>query len=221
VVRTRGNLAGFPNLRFIGGSAATVADGAVGNRRTPGPAVLGSLGRRRDCSLVVAEPMSSRWRLLVWMLAAAGVAALAVFGLRSQRSASVGRPAPALPRERLAGAPVALAGLAHPVIITFWASWCEPCAREAVALQRFSLTAAGRGHLIGVDWSDALAGARSFVRHHAWSFPNVRDGDGAVGNAYRLAGLPTSSVLGARGHIQAVLRGPQTEQSLRRALAGQ
>jgi len=159
--------------------------------------VLGSLGRRRACSPVVAEPMSSRWRLLVWMLAAAGVAALAVFGLRSQRSASVGRPAPALPRERLAGAPVTLAGLAHPVIITFWASWCEPCAREAVALQRF------------------------FVRHHAWSFPNVRDGDGAVGNAYRLTGLPTSFVLDARGHIRAVLRGPQTEQSLRRALAVQ
>ena len=157
----------------------------------------------------------------MWMLAAAGVAALAVFGLRSQRSASVGRPAPALPRERLAGAPASLAGLAHPVIITFWASWCEPCAREAVALQRFSLTAAGRGHLIGVDWSDALAGARSFVRHHAWSFPNVRDGDGTVGNAYRLTGLPTSFVLDARGHIRTVLRGPQTEQSLRRALATQ
>jgi len=186
-----------------------------------GPTVLGSLGRRQACSLVVVEPMSSRWRLLVWMLAAAGVAALAVFGLRSQRSASVGRLAPALPRERLAGARVALAGLAHPVIVTFWASWCEPCAREAAAMQRFSLTAAGRGHLIGVDWSDALPGARSFVRRHAWSFPNVRDGDGTVGNAYRLTGLPTSFVLDARGHIRAVLRGPQTEQSLRRALAFQ
>ena len=157
----------------------------------------------------------------MWMLAAAGVAALAVFGLRSQRSASVGRPAPALPSERLAGVPVALAGLAHPVIVTFWASWCEPCAREAAALQRFSLSATGRGRLIGVDWSDALPGARSFIRRHAWSFPNVRDGDGSVGNAYRLTGLPTSFVLDARGHIRAVLRGPQTEQSLRRALATQ
>ena len=153
------------------------------------------------------------------MLAAAGVAALAVFGLRSQRSASVGRLAPGLPRERLAGPPASLAGLAHPVIVTFWASWCEPCAREAAALQRFSLTAAGRGHLIGVDWSDAQPAARSFVRRHAWSFPNVRDSDGTVGNAYRLTGLPTSFVLDASGHIRAVLRGPQTEQSLRRALA--
>ena len=198
----------------------TAADGEAGNGRTHRPAVLGSLRRRRGLFAVVAEPMPSRWRLLVWMLAAAGVAALAVFGLRSERSASVGRLAPVLPRERLVGAPVTLAGLAHPVIVTFWASWCEPCAREAAALQRFSLSATGRGRLIGVDWSDALPGARSFIRRHAWSFPNVRDGDGSVGNAYRLTGLPTSFVLDARGHIGVVLRGPQTEQSLRRALAG-
>ena len=198
----------------------TAADGEAGNGRTHRPAVLGSLRRRRGLFAVVAEPMPSRWRLLVWMLAAAGVAALAVFGLRSERSASVGRLAPVLPRERLAGAPVTLAGLAHPVIVTFWASWCEPCAREAAALQRFSLSATGRDRLIGVDWSDALPGARSFIRRHAWSFPNVRDGDGSVGNAYRLTGLPTSFVLDARGHIGVVLRGPQTEQSLRRALAG-
>ena len=95
------------------------------------------------------------------------------------------------------------------------------CARGGRAATLLGQRHWPRPHLIGVDWSDALPGARSFIRRHAWSFPNVRDGDGSVGNAYRLTGLPTSFVLDARGHIRAVLRGPQTEQSLRRALAVQ
>ena len=91
--------------------------------------------------------------------------------------------------------------------------------REAPALERFSLSAAGRGRVAGVDWSDALSGARSFIRRYSWTFPNVRDSEGTIGNEYRLTGLPTSFVLDANGRIRAVLRGPQSEASLARALA--
>jgi cytochrome c biogenesis protein CcmG, thiol:disulfide interchange protein DsbE len=91
--------------------------------------------------------------------------------------------------------------------------------REAPALERFSRSSLGHGRLVGVDWSDGLSGARSFIRRYAWSFPNVRDSEGTVGNAYRLTGLPTTFVLDPHGHIKAVLRGPQDEASLGRALA--
>ena len=82
-----------------------------------------------------------RWpRWLAWLLVGAALAVVGVVGLRHGSSPAVGRPAPALPRERLAGPPVTLGSLlagAHgrPVVITFWASWCEPCAHEAPALQ--------------------------------------------------------------------------------------
>jgi cytochrome c biogenesis protein CcmG/thiol:disulfide interchange protein DsbE len=163
-------------------------------------------------------------RLLLWTLSAAGLAALIVFGLRSQRSASVGRLAPALPREQLAGPPMALTGLqaatgARARLVTFWASWCGPCAREAPALERFSQSPTGRGRMVGVDWSDGLSGARSFIRRYSWTFPNLRDSEGTVGNQYHLTGLPTTFVLDAAGRIRAVLRGPQDGGSLGRALA--
>jgi len=165
--------------------------------------------------------MASRWTLLLWMLAAAGAAALVAFGLRSGHAASVGRVAPALPRERLAGPAVTIASLGHPAVITFWASCCEPCTREAGALERFALSPGGQGRLIGVNWSDGLPGARAFIRRHSWSFTNVRDADGRVGNDYRLTGLPTSFIIDADGRIRAVLRGPQSERSLQHALAVQ
>ncbi len=168
--------------------------------------------------------MLRRRRLLAWaLLAAVALAALAIFGLGSDRSASSGRAAPPLPRERLAGPAVTLPSLlagagGRPALVVFWASWCEPCAREAPALERFYLSPAGHGRIAGVDWSDALSGARSFIRRYSWTFPNVRDAEGTVGNEYRLTGLPTTFVLDAHGRIRAVLRGPQSEATLERAL---
>jgi cytochrome c biogenesis protein CcmG/thiol:disulfide interchange protein DsbE len=170
-------------------------------------------------------------RLLGWTLATAVLVALVVFGLASGGSPVAGRRAPRLPRERLAGPPVTLPGQTtasgggasaaggRPALITFWASWCVPCAREASALERFSLSPSGRGRLVGVDWSDGLSEARSFIRRYSWTFSNLRDSAGTVGNDYHLTGVPTTFVLDASGRIGAVLRGPQNEGSLARALA--
>ncbi|HMD51379.1 MAG TPA: TlpA disulfide reductase family protein [Solirubrobacteraceae bacterium] len=158
------------------------------------------------------------------LLALAALVAFAVFGLSTTSPSSSARKAPALPREVLAGGPVTLASLLHgararPVLVVFWASWCGPCEREAPPLERFSLSRAGRGRLVGVDWSDALSGARSFIRRYGWTFPNVRDAEGTVGYEYHLTGLPTTFVLDGDGRIGAELRGPQDEASLGRALA--
>lgn len=162
---------------------------------------------------------------LRWIVGAAAVAALVVFGLASSHSASLGRRAPALPKEHLSGPPVTLdsllaAGRGRAALVVFWASWCGPCASEAPALEAFSESQPGRGRLVGVDWSDpVVADAKSFIRRHRWTFPVLRDSEGIVGNRYHLAGLPTTFVIDASGRIRAVLTGPQDEGSLTRALA--
>ncbi len=164
-------------------------------------------------------------RLLGWTaVIVAALVVLAVFGLTSSGSGPSGRPAPALPHEQLVGSTTSLSRLlagagGRPAVVVFWASWCEPCETEAPALERFSRSPSGRGRIVGVDWSDALPGARSFIRHFGWTFPNLRDSEGTVGNQYRLTGLPTTFVLDGSGRIHALLRGPQSEQSLQSALA--
>jgi thiol-disulfide isomerase/thioredoxin len=166
-----------------------------------------------------------RLRGLGWaLLVAAALAVAAVLGLASNGSPAIGRQAPQLPRERLVGPPTTLGGLlagsgGRPVVVVFWASWCDPCATEAAAIEHFSRSALGHGRIVGVNWSDAIGGARAFIKVHRWTFPDVRDSEGLVGNSYRLTGLPTTFVLDSHGRIRSALRGPQTEQTLHAALA--
>ncbi len=153
----------------------------------------------------------------------AAIVALAVFGLKSSGSSKRARQAPPLPHEHLAGPAVTLPRLlasAHgrPALVVFWASWCEPCIREAPALERFSQSAQGRGRIVGVDSSDERSGATAFIRRYGWTFPVVRDGEGLVGNSYEITVMPTTFVLDGEGRIRRTLRGPQTEASLRQAL---
>jgi len=161
--------------------------------------------------------------LLAWAVAVLAIAVALVFGL-SGKGAS-GRIAPALPRELLAGPAVTLASLrtaaqGRSALVVFWASWCEPCQHEAAAVERFARSPAGRGRVVGVDWSDEAQSARRFIGKYGWSFSNLRDGDGTVGYAYGLGDLPSTFVIGSDGRIKKTLVGPQTEQTLSRALTG-
>jgi thiol-disulfide isomerase/thioredoxin len=158
--------------------------------------------------------------LLLWVAAAAALVAFVLFGLAGSGGHN-GRSAPALPSERLSGAAVTLAALhGHPALVTFWASWCGPCAQEAPALERFSEGLGHRATLVGVNWEDpSLSEARSFVKRYRWSFPNLRDPEGAAGRGYGVAVLPTTVVIDSTGRVRATLRGPQTQQTLAAALA--
>ena len=167
--------------------------------------------------------MFSRGRVMRWLVLLAAVGVLAALGLSSKHQPANGKLAPALPKEALSGT-VTLASLlsgarGRPAVVVFWASWCEPCKKEAPALERFSQSAEGRGRIAGVDWSNAASEARDFVHSHHWTFPNVRDGQGSVGYEYGFSSLPATFVIGQDRRIKAFLSGPQTEASLRRALA--
>ncbi len=134
--------------------------------------------------------------------------------------ASEGRAAPALPRAALAGKPVTLAELrGHPAAINFFASWCEPCKKEAPNLEALSRRLPNGAHLVGVAWNDGRSAARDFVHHYGWRFPTLFDTNGSSGDDYGIQGLPTTFIVGSDGRIEDVLRGPQEAGTVRRELA--
>ena len=103
----------------------------------------------------------------------------------------------------------------RPVIVNFFASWCEPCQKETPLIARFYR--AGQGHvaIVGVDVNDSAAKATAFVRKSGVTYPVAVDPmpmKAAI--AYNLPGLPATFFLNARHIIVKRVYGPVTEADL-------
>ena len=119
----------------------------------------------------------------------AGLLALLVWSVVHQQHApGVGSLAPAFTLHRLEGpGKVSLASYrGKPVVLNFWASWCEPCKGEAAVLERDWTSDRSRGVVfLGVDYHDLSSDARRFVSAHGLTFPMLEDGSGNVTGALR------------------------------------
>jgi peroxiredoxin len=153
-------------------------------------------------------------RIVVGALVLAGLAVGLFTGAGGARTR-----APALPHAVLRGHAVTLAQLrGHPAALVFWASWCDDCHAEAAAVERFARSTAGRGRVIGIDYSDG-GNWRAFLRRYGWSFPILADPDGVAGSAFGLHALPATVILDPKGRIASVSNEVQTVAGLRQALA--
>jgi len=157
-------------------------------------------------------------RLALRLALAALALALLAYGVLKQ-APSARRRAPTLPAHSLAGDPVTLAQLrGHATAVVFFATWCPDCHQEATAVERFARTAAGRGHVIAVDYSDG-GPWRSFLREYRWSFPVFGDPNGTLGAAFGIEALPTTVIIDPSGRIAQTTARVQTVASLASELA--
>ncbi len=106
-----------------------------------------------------------------------------------------------------------------PVIVNFWASWCEPCKDEAPLMERAHerLKAKG-GTVLGVTVSDASDDSKAFMRKYGISFPSLRDVDGELAEDFGTTGVPESFAVDAEGRIVAVSTGQVSREFVDGAL---
>lgn len=116
-----------------------------------------------------------------------------------------GGPAPAFELKNLAGETVKLSEIPEEVIILdFWATWCPPCREGLPALQGLQDWAKAGGHSLGiycVNVREDAAKVEPFWAEHKLSMNVLYDTDGATGQRYGAAGIPTTVVI-ADGVIQ-------------------
>jgi len=78
-----------------------------------------------------------------------------------------------------------------PVMVNFWASWCEPCRREAPSLERKWQTYKDKGvKFVGVNVQDSPEEAAAFIKEFNLTFPMVRDVDLVLYRKFGVRGLP-------------------------------
>lgn len=151
---------------------------------------------------------------VVALAAVAGLLALLVWQLGHQHhTPRVGAMAPTFTLRRLDGAgTVSLSAYrGKPVVLNFWASWCNPCKSEAQVLQRDWTQYRDRVVFLGVDYHDLSSDARHFVAVHGLTFPMLDDGSGNVTHGkYGITQVPETFVVSRTGRIVAHLAGPIT-----------
>jgi cytochrome c biogenesis protein CcmG, thiol:disulfide interchange protein DsbE len=135
---------------------------------------------------------------------------------RALDSPLVGRPAPAFSLTPLGGGPpVALASLrGAPVVVNFWASWCEPCVTEHAALLEGARRWGGRVHFVGVVYEDTEADALAFLEARGRAYVSLLDPGGRTAIAYGIGGVPETYFVDAAGQVVAKHVGPVTPRVL-------
>ena len=104
----------------------------------------------------------------------------------------------------LEGNPHRLSEIGGPIVLNFWASWCEPCIEEMPEFELVSQEALGKVTFVGINDGEDLATAREFayevtgVSYLVLLDPTKSMTDGP----YPLVGRPTTFFIGADGIIK-------------------
>jgi len=135
----------------------------------------------------------------------------------------LGRPLPEIRhRQTVDGQPLQVgqpgeAGGQGPVLVKFFADYCQPC--------KTTLPAAERIHeeypdvaFVGIDEDETQETARDLARRYGLTFPVVHDSGNVLAGRFRVTAMPATFVADASGVVRWVGAEGQTEDQLRQAV---
>ena len=129
-------------------------------------------------------------------------------------------PAPSRTLPRLGGGEGSIAAMkGRPLIVNFWASWCEPCKAEAPTLRRAQAEIAeAGGTVLGITVDDASPDSQAFVKEFGLPFASLRDVEGELGEDFGRTGVPETFVIDRQGRVVDISRGTVDDAFIDQAL---
>lgn len=161
--------------------------------------------------------------LLVGLLLVAPLLVMLGSGLRHDPhevvSPLIGRPAPDFTLADIDGRPLALAELrGQPVVVNFWATWCQPCAAENPIFAALARRYAGRARFVSVIYQDTPEAIRAYeLQRGSWG-PALVDPESRTAIRYGVYGVPETFVIDAKGVIHEKVTGMVSFDGLSRSL---
>lgn len=103
----------------------------------------------------------------------------------------------------------------YPLVLNFWASWCDPCREEAPTLERGWIRDAREGVVyMGLNMQDLSGDGRAFIEEFGVTYPSIRDPGREVADSYGLTGIPETFFIDASGQVVAHVVGVVSQQQL-------
>jgi peroxiredoxin len=133
-----------------------------------------------------------------------GSAVLLALRLRQPRPVEIGERAPDFTLPALTRGSLSLHDFGRQVVVlNFWATWCPPCRMEAPELQKvYDDNRAKKTTVqflaVALDHPDAV---KKFVRDQKITFPVALDEHGALGDKYRVDGIPITYFFDSKGAV--------------------
>ncbi|MCP4204539.1 MAG: redoxin domain-containing protein [bacterium] len=124
------------------------------------------------------------------------------FDPRTIPSPLIGTQAPVFELEDLDGETVSLSDLrGQPVLINFWATWCQPCVVEHPVLVDGARRYQGRAKFLGIIYQDEREKIERFMRLRGNWGSTLVDPESKVALAYGVYGAPETFILDRNGKI--------------------
>jgi peroxiredoxin len=160
--------------------------------------------------------LPSRTILFVLLLLLSGL----LTGMGS-KPPQVSGPAPDFETETPAGEKISLSAYrGKPVLLTFWATWCEPCKKEMPEIQ-----AADEAHkkdglvVLAVNFGEKAEAAEEFSKKMGLTFPILLDRRANIAERYGVVSLPVTFFIDPGGIIrERVFGGTLTREGIAQIL---
>lgn len=157
---------------------------------------------------------------VICLFSALGLLYFALTQTDAASSGMTGSLAPDFDLPSLNGHSLSLAHLrGKPVLINFWATWCDPCIAELPLLEAAAQRYDAELVVIGINEGDPFHDVERFIERESLSYTILLDYDTKVGMLYQVNGYPTSIFIDAEGIVRAIYLGEipaaQLEKNLR------
>lgn len=102
-----------------------------------------------------------------------------------------------------------------PILLNFWATWCEACKEELPSMQRLYDTLSSQGVevvAIAIDRKN-FDRIKNYAKEYKLTFPVLWDPDQKVRRHYYIMGLPTTYLIGPEGKLKGFASGARVWDS--------